>query len=106
MEVRVKIQSGSTALVDEGKDTLRGGLQGLWITAQKYPVTLGVSLALDGVSLTSAEGVIATSGIKQDDDADNNLISGHFHLLPSLLRRHPKNLNNALEATAKLVQMH
>ena len=77
MEVRVKVKTGSTSLGDKGQRILKGALQGLWLNAQKYPETLGVSMALDGVLLTSVDIVLATSGIKQDHrDSGNGLISG------------------------------
>ena len=63
MEIRLKIGSGNMALEgDEKIKIARAGMQGLSLTAQKYPETLGVQLSLDGVGLVSPEGTIASSG--------------------------------------------
>lgn len=83
MEVRLKVNHGSTALADKDSDIVAGSLQGLWLTAQKYPVTLGVSLALDGVSITSPEGTIASSGIQKENESDEgDLTLGEAQIFP------------------------
>lgn len=93
IEVRLKVKSGSAALAGQGPDILAGGLQGLWLTAQKFPVTTGLSVALDGIAVTSPEGVIASSGIqKTPDEPDASLTTGMLGLI--CMHKQPELSNN------------
>ena len=79
MEVRLKIGQGNMVLEGEEKlKIVRAGMQSLTLTARKYPDTLGVSLALDGVGLLSPEGTIARAGQElQQEASDTALTSGN-----------------------------
>ena len=81
MEVRLKIGSGNMVLEgDQRLKIARAGMQGLTLTAHKYPVTLGVSLTLDGVGLLSPEGTIARAGQElQQEEVKTALDTGEQH---------------------------
>lgn len=65
MELRLKVGSSSFVLKDDqGLKAARAGMEGLWLTAQKYPETLAVGVSLDGVGLVSPEGTIARAGVE------------------------------------------
>lgn len=72
---------------DEQVRIVRAGMQGLSLTAQKFPETLGISVALDGVGLLSPEGTIASSGqelqVQQDSAAPD---SGDLVVYPPLMQ--------------------
>lgn len=87
MEVRLKVGSGNTVLEDEEKlQITRAGLQGLSLTAHKYPETFAVSLSLDGVGLLSPEGIIVRAGqALHQEDSDLALDSGISCCVPSPL---------------------
>ena len=84
LEVRLKVSSGSFILRDEQEvKAVRSGLQGLWLTSQKYPETLAMTLSLDGVGLVSPEGTIVRAGAQlQSSDAEESTPdSGKFQKL-------------------------
>ena len=63
MEVRLKVGSGSLVLQGEqGVKAVRAGIEGIWVTAQKYPATLSVALSLDAMGIISPEGAIVKTG--------------------------------------------
>lgn len=75
----MKVGSGNLVLEGDKKVKIaRAGMQGLALTACKYPVTLGVSLSLDGVGLLSPEGTIARAGQELREDSAAALDSGKF----------------------------
>ena len=70
MEVRLKVAAGSAVLEGEdGTKVVRAGMEGLWLTAQKFPVTLGVTLSLDGVGVSSPEGTVVQTGAQLQHSA-------------------------------------
>lgn len=86
MEVRLKIGSGNMVLEGDNKLKIaRAGMQGLLLTAHKYPVTLGVSLSLDGVGLLSPEGTIARAGQELQQETSVALDSGKSLLYLALM---------------------
>jgi len=69
-------------------------MQGLILTARKFPVTLGVAVTLDGVGVISPEGVILSAGqeLQQADSAEALASGAHnrmFHAGVSALGLRP-----------------